>query len=1240
MSDLAMIASLAQGGDLSMKSILAAHPMLQQALAASDQLNAASTLGGLLTVPDLQCNCCRLEALVHAAVAFSDGTKKIKKSQVATWFNDMSSGPCGLAEDPAEDALTSAVATPRGSFRILEGIWESAGFYLQRFVNIVEDMPSTGDWSSLRDSFYALLYLSDEVCKRASLGRFEFGNTSPKDRIPNVILSQLNDVRKRVTFSKPELDDLGVSYEHLMPFVLPQEFRSQIPSTSITHSPLAHHPLLRRNDRIVVALPTAISVALRTMVIGSMSNAGLKDLFIEELGHEYGRLFRSHPVLGTGFNAPIHFRATENGVMACFAKEIDTGRFLNFIFVLDTLDGFDEGGFASRNPDPLALVSDLDRWTEECRESVKAQPPFTEGMTLVVPCGIGRGTAYVLSEKEFGDWAVESINAAELATLSFLSDVKPLTLWRITNAERRLSEQGVSILNTNGFSNLIAWVRSLGGNLVDHSQIPEQFGTGNKCTLLLDASMIRDLRAEVARDVDPHSIACPDGRWVNIRKTADSLFDEERNLPLYVSEEVDPDCGIPFVFLTKDRTWWCRVMYPHNYQRWKVLQTWLPKVADVAERMISGLPSGSLTVEIKFAAFDEALQECKETTLEEIQTETTVDVEQLASKVVVETGQSFENGFADPENISEAALVASIVKGLLLLTGCTPKIDEIAAICAQIVPDHYARSCHAFTARRFRDFVRNTLPKAPITVNSIDDATVRLGLGWRVRDRKDGFNIEGKDACTGFLNQLVTVLEGELCESLGTFNRQALVNLAIENHEAAMAYQSTWRRTVAANLSLHEDKHDTLSTIGEQEFENNAALQASRVVAEIAVCECPVDTGLTPGKLDMSRIMAIACWISELGGWSDAIHRDAMEPAVKISPLGDVSVNDQFLVDVVKPFGEAVHEDTVEASVSNYERNFKAATPTGAVEPSLEAKFTDAWKEEFGCSIDDLRLAADTFEDFGIEQSRALLSMTKEESISLLGDNGVDGQLIVDLLTTRPRPCWREVPDGIEEKDCDIWRFRRRLSLLRLPIVQLEESDNPSLLIAPGLLRDSINYCIHNHYEGSFSQEQIKTQSMRSWRGHAVNTRGWKFADDVAMRLGELGWQAEKEVLVTKIVRKTFQKNYGDVDVLAWDLKQSRVLLIECKDLNFHKTTGELAEQLSDFRGIMRNGKPDLLMKHLERCDILREHKADVAKYVKLPDALTIENWIVFRHPVPMLFAWKQHSHKIGIAIYSELKTL
>ena len=162
---------------------------------------------------------------------------------------------------------------------------------------------------------------------------------------------------------------------------------------------------------------------------------------------------------------------------------------------------------------------------------------------------------------------------------------------------------------------------------------------------------------------------------------------------------------------------------------------------------------------------------------------------------------------------------------------------------------------------------------------------------------------------------------------------------------------------------------------------------------------------------------------------------------------------------------------------------------------------------------------------------------------------------------------------------------------------------------------------------------------MRSWIGAAENRRGHAFNSTVAKRLRDLGWQARSDIKMTEILNAKLDRDYGDVDVVAW--KGTRVLAIECKDLEMAMTTSDIARQLYDFRGEMRlNGKPDRLMKHLRRLELLRPRASNVGKFVGTYASISVEGALVFSQIVPMHFAGVAAEHNVRLATIDELESI
>jgi hypothetical protein len=245
--------------------------------------------------------------------------------------------------------------------------------------------------------------------------------------------------------------------------------------------------------------------------------------------------------------------------------------------------------------------------------------------------------------------------------------------------------------------------------------------------------------------------------------------------------------------------------------------------------------------------------------------------------------------------------------------------------------------------------------------------------------------------------------------------------------------------------------------------------------------------------------------------------------------------------------------------------------------------------------------------------------VTRSEFLSLVTSAGcpeADGHAFLGAFALPSRQTWFDVPDGFANRDRESWRFRRLLSVLRRPILV---AGNETLVVAPGMIREALEYLLRNFRDGAFDRAFAGSAAMRSWIGEANNRRGHAFNAEVATALESLGWRTERDLRVTALLRKGFHRDYGDIDVLAWHPAQRRVLLVECKDLHFRKTMGDIAEHLADFRGgTDEKGRPDRLRRHLDRHAVVMKHREAVMRFTELPEPVRIECHVVFRDPVPV----------------------
>jgi hypothetical protein len=1247
-----MAAAIATGAPLlRIEKLAAAHPDVIDKIRGFDPFRLAATFGALLTVPDLQSSCVRLEALVHLSVFAGAGKRKPQAKLIQRCFTALGTGDAGMMEDPAEEVFVTSVATSRGNFRVLEGIWEGAGFFLQRFLDAVERMPAGTGYDEMRASIFALLKLSDAVCERASLKRWQAGNERRLRTMPSAIAASAAGLRARICFTETELEEIGIPLEPLSQFFLLPRERHRLASEEIGRTTLERYPLLWRDRVVCLALPTAVSAAIRRLIIERMIAAGMREPFLKGLANEYTRIFEHTPLLGGALDAPVHFQRLSRGMAASVMTGVDEGRYLNFVFIMDTLEGFEDGGLNSLNEDLKHLGDKITKWNESAASAAEGQGDFREGIILIVSCGIGRPIAASLPLFNRPGWRQEFVSAPDLLTLSWTSGFKPIALWRLLDAQQQVEDHGVYLQNANGLLNLVAWQRSLRGHLVPHDRLPADFiADGHQSILMIEQNALKTLRQEVAQSWDPHVVLDADGRWVRIRKLNESVFPEDAARPIYATDGKPLDGGPPrLIYLAENRAWWCQLEVTEktagamSYERWKMLSTWLERLAPVLDKNLPDLPATPVLWHVSFEAdLTESLDIFPQIGLDEAKQAIAVVVDAARSTVELHVGAAYEGAHFNPDNIAERALIERTVDGFAELTNRKIDDTERATLLAAIIPDRHARQTHAFRGRGYRDHVREPRRRSVTLINHDDDAALRLGLGWRVRAREDGSDIRGKPNCTSFLNAVVQLLENELCSDLAVFNRVAMIRALLYNHELAAIDRDRWHRTASAVVALRSDKLAAFETIADHESRLNAVFQATRTLIEIACCACPPEGGYVPGKLELSRLMAKMASIIHIGGWSDAIWLDTIEPRLRISPLGDIQLNTSFLDDVIAPFGRAASDVRTKDAIENYAKHLEDVPPRESIEEMFEPEFLVALTEELGASLDDIRLFIDYVEDLGVKQDELVLTIQRSRLLTpALGEQILPrekAEALVNALTLPARPNWRDVPNGYEEKDRQPWRYRRRLSVLRKPLVQFDDALDPTIMVAPGLLRDGLIYAIGNHHRGDFPQWQLMPK-MRSWRGKSAGKRE-EFNTTVAERLKELGWLARPNVNMSAILGSAF-KPYGDIDVLAWKATGDRVLLMECKDLKFSKTLGEISEQLGDFRGELHaNGKPDDLLRHLNRVDAIRSHPSELARYLGLDFAPAPEGHVVFRNPVPMQFVWERLKPRVGLHLFDTLNRL
>ncbi|MBA1296424.1 hypothetical protein G7025_23980 [Pseudomonas lurida] len=1196
-------------------------PDLLMDLKKFEQGTSLALLAGLLTHPDYQSNTLRLELLVALAFVNARGVEQPDLVDAARWFEMIDQSEATSGEDAAEDVFVTLVADDQEDFLLLEGLWENAGFYTQCCVDLLSGMPDTPQYKRLRKEVRALLVVADEVCKQSGLTRYQTGSDKIMAQLIVEDLPQAFELQRRAFLGFEALSSRGVQREDLEPFFNVEKDCEALRTHEPGLSQLDRQPLLETADGLIAMLPTAISIALRDHVIAYVLATSQVQNFNRNYAKLLSRKVFETQLFGTFSGCPVHWRSSGVDQYASALIEFDYGHVLAMHFILPSIATHRDGGFKYTAAPRDSMTRDLE--VAVAATMAQSKKSFHAGIHLFVLCGWGKGMGIQIPRIDDLRWKTETIALADLIRLSDLDSMAMGRFWRLQTSVDTLQPAGVEIMNLNGLVNLIGWVELNDGHLIPHAQLEEgRISPESPLVISPPLNLLRDVRARADYTRDFHVRMDSSGAAHYLERLQKKpYFPNSADSRIYVSLTALKQGELVAACLGKPTTW-VRLAAPAVtsrdlvYRLWEMLVARVARIVDATEE----LASLSATYSLLFC-FEDSQEE-----FERYDAEVPQDLGTLirfritsAHEATITFLPGYVHAFQNPQNIAERILSKITIQALAALVAKAPMSAVASDILARAVPNDRGRHFHRMHAHAFTDYVRDTLPAKPLVCDDIDSATLRLGLGWTVHEGSN--HIEGDAECRAFLNALVDKRVEHVMAQLQTLNRYKLTKRLLINHAVGEADEQHWKRTSAAVLGLHGDTPATRSTVVEKLSALATTQICSRILIEMAICACPLGDGRIPSNLEIEALFAEISLLNRLGSWSDGIYYGALEPRLKISPLGEILLTDAFAETVVTPMLSTVMGDRYVRSTPDHDRYYAAPVTLDSTANLLEDEFLQAWKKEMGFTIDDGRKMLDVLENDGIVKQEAVLMMTKSQLLNLLGSAADQPAALhfLDRFALVTRDSWSTPPSGFKGRDILPWRFGRRLSVVSRPIVQLDLNDDPTYLVLPSLVRRGFFNVLRGAHAGTIDQDFFTTPEMRdAWWGKA--NEGHTFNAEVAEMLRSTGWQALENIELSAILKQKLERAYGDVDVLAWHNDRPEVLVIECKDLTFRRNYSEIAALLSDYKGARKNGKPDKLLRHLMRVDRLQQGLTQLGRYIGI-ETPRICSCLIVGGIVPMQFA-------------------
>ncbi|MGB6327304.1 MAG: hypothetical protein WBF48_00130 [Halarcobacter sp.] len=1187
---------------------------LQEHLHKYNPIKTASVFSSLLLNPKYHYHQYTLETIIKYCLSFCKGDLTPTTEFIKNIYNEIHNS-ISMMEEPVEDIFVSKLFFDNKSYKVQSGLWEGGIYSTQIILKIFEKQPNEDFFSEIKKQIKSILEVSNSIIEKNGIKCNELLKVSPVETLDDIDLVNIEEL----------INNVKITFENFNLPLLQENSFSTLFNETLGNCTLERNPFYTVQNNVYFLFPTAITASIRRIAIEFFDSHNKKDLFIQQYAQTLSEELYKNRIFGKYDGMPIEFYTKEDISSFKFSEnilEFDTNHFFHFIFVLDTLEDIESDWFNGFIQDEKYKFSDfIDSRIESAKQNILDKDINNKGCSFIVPCGVGRGFVLSSKFKASDNWFCESISNHDLITISNDLDCSPNLIWRIVEAQYKLKKDGTQILNFNGFLNLYGYVKENNYSIFVNESFDEELSTQPFNMITIGSDYNAYIREKVALDTDYTEVEGIDGETILVRKGfSDSLFSTNIKYYLYIPEKFDKKTFI-IVYINYGYKIWLKQTINPNYdftlqfKLFDALITWFSKMMFILNKYNIQIDENLKIWNIEYSLIKDISSLEKNINYTDIFNSfaNTYNCSILDTKFNI----NMLKGFMFEENYSEQAMVSAFLNYLNL------DQQSIDILLKEIFVNEDARLFHFFKAYKYREHF-DISEKKPISIHKIDEQIIKLNLGWSCRKREEGNIVEGIDNCTKYLNSLMEVIWKSLQSKLKIIEREDLIKRLLINYEYSDKEKNIWGITFKSNLALHEDKDNVYQIAINKISEYNATSLSSRLVIEMAICECSVNCGKNVSKLDIQELLSLASFMHLIGGLSEAIKYEAITSRIVISSFGDILFEQSFNEMIMHKFGYMTNQKILDYESTKYSEKFKEKEYTKETNHLFEKEFMESYIDEFGYTIDDARLFLDFLEDYGLKINKLVYSITYNELIEQFDEDNKEVFIkILDSLIIHTRRDWTSIPKPFKSTDWQPWKFRRRYSIIMKPIIEIDSFEG-TLIISPELVRTAYINLTRNIHEGHLEANQFQLKKMQKWIGNLVKEKGLSFNTKVKNKFIELGFNAREEIKLTEIFNKKMTKDFGDIDVFAWSEEKNIVYAIECKDLEMAKTQSEIARQLYEFKGQIRqiNGKDkkDRLYKYHLRYEELKKDLDAIVKFTKVDKNFKLKVLVIFSNIVPMSF--------------------
>lgn len=507
-----------------------------------------------------------------------------------------------------------------------------------------------------------------------------------------------------------------------------------------------------------------------------------------------------------------------------------------------------------------------------------------------------------------------------------------------------------------------------------------------------------------------------------------------------------------------------------------------------------------------------------------------------------------------------------------------------------------------------------------------------------------------KEETISFLRDVVNSLLAELSHEVIKYDKPFLLKQLVEINESLIWDREHDGIVIPAKLFCLNDSKQYRDKHLEKDKQQTDTSLAARCLCEFVTSQ-KMNGGTGKASIcTLEYLLALMKSIVTYGSQYDSLQLNMADVKAEKLGSGRYSITDDMFQDSIEQFSVANNEEEINKHLASFSRRLSVdevnTTPKSAVIDYNHGISSDdvnaAFKKDWGITFSEMDAFCYACFCLALKNETSSLDISRQAFITeilslqpVLTENTID--LCIEHFSLSCRDSYLKAPAGYQDNEVYPWAYNREFSYVRRFIMVYSLADGSERFVfGPRSAMAALRQLVQLVSTGRIKYE---TPMLKILKGRINEYKGRAFNEEVRLFLKSNSSLIvlDYEPTIKPGGTLSADKDYGDVDVMAFDKHNGIVFLLECKDTEKARNVREMKAELDKYFGRSADDKKAYLNKHLARHNWVMEHLELVKHMLKTEKTLTVRSLLITSEVIPVSYISKTKM-PLPIIAFSTLK--